>query len=296
MPARLLSQCLNLLYAPNMRFLFVLISVSIAVQPAVAESKLTIHQAFPRAHGLIGHVSIYLPDGYAKASDKHYPTLILLHGLGGSDHDWVSYGNIRQVLDQAISKGVIEPLIAVIPNGDNGYWSDWPDGRIERKFASLVLKDLISWVDKSFRCDGRRAIAGVSMGGFGALSLALQEPSLFQAAGSLSGALFESLPSNMKVYRRAFGTDRQAALRFKKINPVDLIRAGRAKKLAIWLDCGRKDAAKFVFGLSMTAQALVNQGLQFQMRFRDGSHTWEVWRQAFGEMLPWLAKQLAAVR
>ena len=48
MPARLLSQCLNLLYTPNMRFLFVLISVSIAIQPAVTESKLTIHQTFPR--------------------------------------------------------------------------------------------------------------------------------------------------------------------------------------------------------------------------------------------------------
>jgi enterochelin esterase family protein len=285
---------MRLLYAPHMRILLALVVALSTVHSAYAESQLTIHRSFPRAHGLTGHVTVYLPDGYAQNPKKHYPTLVLLHGLGGSDRDWVSHGNMKQTLDRAIAQGAIEPLIAVAPDGQNGYWSDWPDGRIEHKFATLVTRDLIPWVEMILRTDGRRAIVGVSMGGFGALSLALQEPAIYPVVGSLSGALFQLLPTDRPVYRRAFGDDPKAAERFKAINPTDLIRTGKAKGLAIWLDCGRNDRAKFVVGMMVAAQALVDQGMKFQMRLRDGVHTWEVWRHAFADMLPWLGKALKA--
>ena len=272
-------------------FLSIVAALTVAAPPAF-ESQLSIHQAFPRDGRENGYVTVYLPAEYHSDTAKRFPTLVLLHGLGGSDRDWASYGVMKRTLDSAIARGDLPAVIAVAPDGRNGYWSDWPDGRVERRFATLVARDLVPWVDVHYRSNGRRAIVGVSMGGFGALSIALQHRDLFHAVGSLSGALFQALPQDRKIYRVAFGSGPEAQERFKKINPINLIRAGKARGLPIWLDCGRKDAAKVVVGMAVTSQALMDAGVYHQVRLRDGAHTWDVWRVGLRDMLPWLGKQL----
>ncbi len=238
--------------------------------------------------------TIYLPPGYAEDVQRRYPVLVLLHGLQGTGGDWIDRAAVHELLDAAIGRGEIEPLIALMPNGDDGYWVDWPDGLPEHRYGSLVEPDLTTWADAHLRTDGRRAILGISMGGFGALSIALKKPSRYRAAISLSGALFSRPPNGRRTYLAAFGTTGAGQWRFAFENPIDLIRMGQADHLPIWLDCGRDDRAKFVDGLKAASKALKARRVRHVARFRPGKHSWKVWAEAFADTLPWLQRQWAA--
>ena len=120
------------------------------------------HQVVPRDGASPAAASVYLPPGYDADTSARYPLLVLLHGLGGEDGDWRRLGHIDEVLDTAIKRGVIRPLIAVMPDGHNGYWTDWPTGGAEREYGQLVDPVVTRWAERTFRTNGRRVIAGVS--------------------------------------------------------------------------------------------------------------------------------------
>ena len=246
------------------------------------------HQSFPREKGGVGHASVYLPPGYVEGGDKRYPLILLLHGLGGSDRDFVGAMSVTGMLDHSIAQGRLSPVIAVMPDGDNGYWSDWPDTRAEHRFESMVVRDLLAWIPTRFATSTRRAIVGVSMGGWGALSMALRHRKLFAAVASLSGALFLELPSARPVYARAFGSTLMDRYFFALRNPIDLIKLGLAHDLPIWLDCGKDDIDRFVGGAKAASKALRSAGVKHVLRFRPGGHSWQVWTVAFQEIIPWL--------
>ena len=74
----------------------------------------TLHQTFIPSDGRLQHASVYLPHGYHDDESRRYPTLILLHGLGGDDEGWFAGGYLVDILDQAIYSGRIQPMIVVI--------------------------------------------------------------------------------------------------------------------------------------------------------------------------------------
>ena len=274
------------------RALAVLISVVCLPGLAAGQSRILRGQAVARPDGRTAAASVYLPAAYGAEPGRRFPALILLHGLGGEPEDWIGSGGIRQVLDEAIRRGIVEPLIAVMPDGGNGYWVDWPRGEPDRRYGSLVQPDLIGWMDSRFRTDGRRAIVGLSMGGFGALSIALRSPESFDAVVSLSGALFVSPPTGRTVYLRAFGHPGVGQWSFLFQNPLYLVQLGRAAGLPIWLDCGKDDQRKFTAGLRAVSRALTEEGVEHVARMRRGAHHWSVWRAGFAEALPWLSRHL----
>lgn len=240
----------------------------------------------------VGRASVYLPAAYDRPGKRTFPVLVLLHGLGGEDVDWMRHGHIGELLDEAIGTGKLRPVIAVMPDGGSGYWTDWMNGAAKRRYGTLVEPDLTSWVDRTYRTNGRRAIAGVSMGGFGAMSIALRHRGRYAAAVSLSGALFLTLPTGRRVYMAAFGFPGPMQWRFATINPYDLVRLGYADGLPIWLDCGADDLSKFTRGLRGTSAALTAAGVPHVARFREGGHRWSVWRAALADILPWVGRQL----
>lgn len=138
----------------------------------------------------IVHVAVLLPKAYVGDGSVRYPVLYLLHGHGGSYTDWANNGVARIVGDRKV--------IVVMPDGGyDGFYSDWYGSDIDGHdhppapgWETFHIDELIPWVDAHYPTipsRSGRAIAGLSMGGFGAMSYAARHPQMFAAAGSFSG-------------------------------------------------------------------------------------------------------------
>ncbi|MFB4305084.1 alpha/beta hydrolase [Actinomadura sp. GTD37] len=137
-------------------------------------------------------VRILLPTGYERRASAHYPVLYLFHGTSGRASDWVEAGDAEKT-----TAG--RPLITVMPDGGfdgngGGWYTDWADpgtGLGPSKWETFHVGQLIPWIDRNLRTVSRRegrAVAGLSQGGFGAMSYASRHPELFVSAASFSGA------------------------------------------------------------------------------------------------------------
>lgn len=149
-------------------------------------------------------VNVLLPAGYAAAA-RRYPVLYLLHGHGGGADDWWKNADAKGTSLEQLLSGVagLPPLIVVMPDGGyDGWYSDWygvdvdghngTDANKAPAWETFHTAELIRFIDGRYRTVWDRAgrfVAGLSMGGFGAMHYALGHPDLYRAAGSFSGAL-----------------------------------------------------------------------------------------------------------
>src|SRR5438045_1441443 len=127
--------------------------------------------------------NVILPPGY-RTSTTRYPVLYLLHGLTGHYSDWLTRTNVADYAAQY-------RIIVVMPEGNDGWYTDSASVPSD-KYESYILKELIPDVQKRYRTIETRygrGIAGLSMGGYGALKFGLKSPESFTFAASLSGAL-----------------------------------------------------------------------------------------------------------
>jgi poly(3-hydroxybutyrate) depolymerase len=133
------------------------------------------------------NVRVLTPDGFDPDRD-HLPVLWLLHGGFGSSADWTTAGDA-----EALTADL--PMIVVMPDaGTGGWYTDWLRGTPEgpQRWETFHLDELRPFIEARYRTRtdrGGRAIAGLSMGGFGAMSYAARHPDLFGFAASFSGAV-----------------------------------------------------------------------------------------------------------
>src|SRR3954447_26491368 len=134
-------------------------------------------------------VNVLLPDGYDGAKSKRWPVLYLLHGHGDSYDAWMApcNGDVQNVVKNV-------PGIIVMPEGAQGWYADWwNDGkRAEPAWERYYRDELMPLITKRFKLSAARqdhAIAGLSMGGEGAMYLAEQLPGYFGSVASFSGPL-----------------------------------------------------------------------------------------------------------
>jgi enterochelin esterase-like enzyme len=177
---------------------------------------------------------IFLPPGYDSNAYARFPVLYMLHGLGGNENDWAADGLFDTARD-LIDRGEIPRMIIVTPAGDRGYWMDHANKG--PGFGTYVSRDLVSLVDGEYRTlplGAFRAIGGMSMGGHGALQLALNNPGEFGVVGAHSVAL------RRKDQAFDFFGDKQY---FEAHDPASLFQKSPtlAGGLVIWLDIGRSD-------------------------------------------------------
>ena len=129
----------------------------------------------------VGYV-VWMPAGYEQGSEKRYPVIFFLHGMGGTEaSDAASFAGH---VSGAIKEGLLPPMICVFPNGG----VSWYQGDVEK----MIIDELIPAIDRDYRTIAKgqsRAVAGFSMGGYGAVYLSVMHPELFCAAGSLGGRL-----------------------------------------------------------------------------------------------------------
>lgn len=139
-------------------------------------------------------VAVYLPPSYATSPERRYPTVYFLHGFT-ADIEAITRGlfpklGLAKTIDEAIKRGATREMIVVVPSGRNRYFgSFYANSPVTGAWEDLFARDLVAWVDKTYRTIASvegRGIAGHSMGGYGAIMLAMKHPDVFSAVYALS--------------------------------------------------------------------------------------------------------------
>jgi S-formylglutathione hydrolase FrmB len=270
--------------------------------------------------GLV-HAVVLLPAGYDPQAARTYPVLYLLHGHGGRGYlDWPNHG-VEGVVGDA-------PVIVVIPEGGyDGWYSDWygtdVDGHIPPPapaWETFHVRELLPWIDGHYRTQpsrAARAIAGNSMGGFGAASYAARHPDLFVALGTFSGAVHPliawpvgpvalSVASNGPDQRPPdsciWGDPVTQRVRWVDHDPTEL--AANLRSLTIYQRAGNgvpgrhtdPSASPSPAGIFTEAgiglmnrqfdAALDHAGVRHTVVFENGVHDWPYWLDDLRQFLP----------
>lgn len=232
---------------------------------------------------------VVLPNGYEKNTSSRYAVVYLLHGLGGHYDNWTERTKLSEY-------SVPYNFIIVTPEGENGWYTDGVTDP-KAKYESYIVQELIPEIDKKFRTIAdrqNRMIAGLSMGGFGAIKFGVKYPEMFSVAGSFSGAVTaasyrtpdELPPGNIRTALLAtFGEPDSAT---KKSNDLmAMIREASPEKLKslpfLYIDCGTED---FLFKNNRDfVNLLVEKKVPHEFRQLPGSHNWQFWDSQVKEFL-----------
>lgn len=219
-----------------------------------------------------------------------WPVLYLLHGLSDDHTAWVRRTSIER---HVANLGVM----VVMPNGGRSFYAD-SAGNPQDAYDTFIAKDLPAWVEKTFRVKttGKcRLMAGLSMGGYGAVKFALKYPGRYAGAVSFSGAVganapFEA-PRAENAWRAEFksiwGKDRQGSTN-------DLSHLARKlsikNRIPLRIDCGSED---FLIGENRGFHAWLNTlGYAHEYEEHAGSHDWGYWDAALVRAIPFLKRCL----
>jgi len=216
--------------------------------------------------------AILLPRTYAQ-TEKRYPVLYLLHPGGGSHTSFPS----RTWFNKDASA---REMIVVLPNGGRSFFVNSvsaPDARYE----DVIVKDLIEYVDSHYRTVATkegRAIAGISMGGFGATVLGLKHPQLFAHVGALSAPLdtarsdasIDTVVGAQQIFGPPFSLERRQRDPLTLVTEVDVESAPY-----FYVSCGAQDA--LVPMSRQFVQLLSGRKLRHEYREVPGTHSWDVW-------------------
>ena len=242
-------------------------------------------------------VRILLPADYYSSS-RHYPVIYLLSGYGGTYQEWTLNTDLGTWSAQY-------PAIFVMPDGGTnataGWYSDWFDGTYQ--FESWHINVVLPWVNQHLRTlPGHNAVAGLSMGGLGALTYAERHPSLFRATASFSGladnqygAPVSGLVLNAS---RIWGDQIANADVWAAHNPTAMAAKLKGKTVLIACGTGQPDASGIEENVIFQTHiplllALQRAGVAHTDRFYPlGQHTWTNWQADLHWAMPMLMKAI----
>ena len=246
------------------------------------------------------HYSIFLPSDYY-TSERAYPVTYLLHGYGDADDGWIQFGEVNRLADDAIKAGKIPPMIIVTPDGFTSFYINTADGKLN--YEDFFIKELIPHIEKTYKVKAERkyrGIAGLSMGGYGALMYALKYPNLFAAAAPLSAAVWtdnDIINLDEGMFNGLFGNSMGKNLKGKdrlttawlSNSPLAIIEKKTKEELSAvryWIDCGDDDF--LTIGNAQLHIALTNKNIPHEYRVRDGAHNWTYWRTGIIDALAFI--------
>lgn len=151
------------------------------------------------------NVSIYLPRGYDRQQTKRYPVVYLLHGFSGNKtgaNDW-EWAFSAEDVNKVIASGMVRPMIIVMPDACNQFGGSMYTNSITTGFwEDFITKDLIDFVDSNYRSIPNResrGIAGFSMGGYGAIKIAMKHSDIYRSVYANSSCCLDHNPSESRT-------------------------------------------------------------------------------------------------
>ena len=243
--------------------------------------------------------NVLLPVNYNQADSKtkRYPVIYLLHGLTGHYNNWLDKTRL-------VDYTAAYEFIIVMPEGNDGWYTDSASVPTD-KYESYILKELIPDVEKRFRASSEResrAIAGLSMGGYGALKFGVKHPEMFVFAASLSGALdaaswteadLKGLEFIWRTLPPVFGAEKSET---RAANDLRKLFSGlTGQRIAalpyVYVDCGTEDG---LLDINRSfVDILTKQKIPHEYRQLPGNHSWTYWDAQVQEVLRIASKRFS---
>ncbi|HEY4223199.1 MAG TPA: alpha/beta hydrolase-fold protein, partial [Myxococcota bacterium] len=240
---------------------------------------------------------VYLPPGYDPSSSQKLPVLVMLPGKGGALEQWMSAGNITPKLDE-LMRGDNQKMIVVIPDKTDSLWFDYDKNgepsvgdKGKRNYEGLLVDEILPFVTRTLNANpDQLSIAGISRGGFGAMSLAARHPGMFKAVSAHSAVLaLEHTGGELgkvasgEISKHLGPIDDPI---WSQVNPLDLVQAGKlgsapgSKPPRLLVDIGAEDPY-FVDDNLAFGKALADKGIPHEMHVYTGDadmkHNWDTW-------------------
>lgn len=217
---------------------------------------------------------IIKPDLYEK-SETNFPVIYLLHGY--SD-DFTTYSEKMPKLQKMAD--LLEVLIVCPDGGYSSWYLDSPTDKTYR-YETFISSELVSYIDKNYKTKANskaRAITGHSMGGHGAMLMAIKHHNVFGAGGSMSGGVDLTFkPKSWHIYKR-LGTYEKNEELWKKNSVYHQIDLLKGKDIKLIIDCGTED---FFYEINKKLHnKMLELDIEHDFIIRPGNHSWTYWNNA----------------
>ena len=237
---------------------------------------------------------VYLPQGYSN-ENRMFPVLYLLHGLTDTHTAWRDKGNVQDIATEIILSGKAQEMIIVMPDAGTAY-----DGYFNCdgwRYEDFFFQEFIPHIESTYRVvpdRQHRAIAGLSMGGGGTTWYAINHSEMFSAAYAMSAlmGLVENtwITRDPDARRRVFMESAVANNNIAAVENATKEQCAEIAKVRWFIDVGDDD---FLFDNNMEfIKAMRKRRIPYQLRVREGGHTWQYWQQALYIALPFVSESL----
>lgn len=235
---------------------------------------------------------IYLPAGYGDVNRK-FPVLYLLHGLTDTHTAWRDKGRMADIATSVFNEGKAQEMVIVMPDAGTSF-----DGYFNApgwQYEDFFFQEFVPHIEEKYRIIGdrqHRAIAGLSMGGGGTTGYAMRHSGMFSSAYAMSalmGMVENSWISHDPNSRRvAF---MRSVIDNNNIEFVKSATEQQCRDIATvrwFIDVGDDD---FLFDNNMDfIKEMRKKRIPYQLRVRDGGHTWQYWQEALRMALPFVSE------
>lgn len=253
------------------------------------------------------HYCVALPPSYDAIANRKpaptFPVLYFLHGLGDNERTLFNTGGFT-VLDDLRAQHKIGDFLIVAPEGGRTFYINSADGTV--RYSDFFLQEFIPAIEARYRITrkrSRRAISGISMGGYGALRFAFGHPEMFSAVSAQSAALMTESPQELtaavrsgaqlgKLLGTVFGNPIDAQ-HWRANDPLLLARknAGALRSLAIYFNCGRDDNYGFEKGAAALDKELSADNVKHEYHLYPGDHSFDYFMAHFEEVMEFHSRE-----
>ncbi|MFQ6677038.1 MAG: alpha/beta hydrolase [Fidelibacterota bacterium] len=213
---------------------------------------------------------VILPDNYTVSTDR-FSVVYLLHGYGGNYQNWSEHKDLGKESDKY-------NLIIVCPDGGTNSWYLDSPIDLESQYRTYVGQEVVQYIDMYYKTipdKHNRAITGLSMGGHGALYLALEFPDIFGAVGSMSGVVDLTYTTKKYELIEKIGSFEKYPERWEQYSVISNVEKFIGTGTKIIMDCGVDDV--FIESNRASHKKLLELEISHDYSEKPGGHSWNYW-------------------